>query len=836
MVGIPSTCCMCYACCGIRVQKAGEVVVEITGAQDYPHNNGRLCAKGQAAIMGLYDPYRLKTPLRRSCPEKGLHIDPGWEEISWEEALDTIAEKLKKIRREDPRQLIQAGLDFNAGLFLSTYTAAFGTPNRWVGPAGYFCGNVLHPVHYLAEGAFYGEFDLSRCQYCLLVGSQMGFLVNLNGVTLAEKMAAARARGMKVVSVDPVMSTAAAKADEWVPIRPGTDAALALGMLNLLLNEWEIYDAPFLRKYTNAPYLVGPDGSYVRDEASGKPLVLNEGTDCAQPYTEVDPAGMALLGKLTVNGLPCLPAFQLLKEHVQKYDLGMVSKVTGIPAEKIGQLAKEFGEAARIGSTIVIDGKVLPFRPVAVVWTKGAGAHKHGTMAGWALHLLNIVVGAIDVPGGILGNRTLSPLWQPREGPDGLLVPGSAYPAGGAYPGRKAGLPQALDLTELMPIAGSMDPNCEDSILHPEKYQLDYRPQLMLHVNSNFFMTTSNPNRLAEVFKKVPFMVSFSIYLNETTAFADIVLPDCQYLERLLPFPNTLGPHGLTMGPGPWYWSIQQPVVTNNSQARPWIEVFLELANRADFSSDLNIMLNNALRLKEPYRLEAEKKYTLEEISDAWSKSSFGPEHGLEWFKANGFLTREKTIEEAYPRSFLPYRIPIYLEHLIRIGRDLEGVTSQAGIPWDAGDYRPLPDWEPCLPANQGDYDLYAVNFKLPFHTFSFTSQNPWLDELASHHPSAYKIMINTDAAEARGIRDGDTIMIESRDGKVAGQARVTPGVHPEVVGLAGAFGHWAKELPVAKGKGVHFNSLLTEGPDRIDSVSGALDTCVQVRVSKVSE
>src|SRR3990170_8699192 len=105
-VWIPTVCYMCYNNCGIRVHRVNGVVVKIEGNPDNPHNRGRICAKGNAGIMNLYNPNRVLRPLRRTNPEKGIGVDPGWAEIGWDEALDDVADRLKKIREEDTRKLV----------------------------------------------------------------------------------------------------------------------------------------------------------------------------------------------------------------------------------------------------------------------------------------------------------------------------------------------------------------------------------------------------------------------------------------------------------------------------------------------------------------------------------------------------------------------------------------------------------------------------------------------------------------------------------------------------------------------------------------------------------
>src|SRR3990170_2087305 len=124
-VWIHSICEMCKGDCGILVHRVDGVIVDIKGDPDCPNSRGKNCAKSIAGIMQLYDPNRVKTPLKRTNPEKGLGIDPGWVRISWDEALDILKEKLTKIRKEDPRKLAWAEIGEESGFF----PAVFGTPN-----------------------------------------------------------------------------------------------------------------------------------------------------------------------------------------------------------------------------------------------------------------------------------------------------------------------------------------------------------------------------------------------------------------------------------------------------------------------------------------------------------------------------------------------------------------------------------------------------------------------------------------------------------------------------------------------------------------------------------
>jgi len=262
-------------------------------------------------------------------------------------------------------------------------------------------------------------------------------------------------------------------------------------------------------------------------------------------------------------------------------------------------------------------------------------------------------------------------------------------------------------------------------------------------------------------------------------------------------------------------------------------EVLLELAHRAGFAEDLYRIMN-AHSLKAPFALDPAGKYTWEELLDRQIKSKFGPEMGLDWFKKHGHHKVERQVEEKYPSAFLNVRFPVYFENMIRAGKEVEEVTKELGIEWDTKDYQAVLNWRPC-PAysEEPQDDLYAVNYRVPIHSGTHSTENPWLNELGKHHPSTYKILINSATADRKGIKDGDTIQVQSEAGEVVGTVKVTEGVHPEVVGIAGGFGALSKGRPIARGMGVHFNTLLPIDSARTDPISGGLDSCVRVTVSK---
>jgi anaerobic selenocysteine-containing dehydrogenase len=256
----------------------------------------------------------------------------------------------------------------------------------------------------------------------------------------------------------------------------------------------------------------------------------------------------------------------------------------------------------------------------------------------------------------------------------------------------------------------------------------------------------------------------------------------------------------------------------------------MELAERMGFLGHIYEMMNN--QLKAPYKLDPTKKYSVEEIYDRQIKSKFGEDKGLEWFKENGCQSSKMTVDEVFPRTWLTVRFPLYFENMLRAGRRVAEVTETMGLKdWDVSDYKALPDWKPC-PAyeEKSERDLYAFNFRVPTHTFSFTADNAWLAELAEFNPYAQKVIINTETAKRNGIKDKDRVYVESAVGKVSGIAKVTECVHPETVGISGHFGSLCKSKPVSYGKGANIGNLL---PIEIDPVSAGVDSCVRVKVYK---
>ncbi len=820
---IQSVCKMCLHGCGIRVRVKDGVVVKIEGDPTNPDNLGKLCAKGQAGIMRHYDPSRFRSPLKRTNPQKGPGVDPHWQEISWDEALDIVTEKLKKIRETDPRKFIASIGDFQR-IFNWGWGAVFGSPHFFT-TVGQYCGAAYHPINGMVDASFAAINDYEYCNYWIQIGCGDGFSSHLHLAGSAKRMADARVnRGMKVVIVEPRLSQGAAKADEWIPIRPATDRAFVLGMMHVLVHELGVYDRQFLKHHTNAPYLVGPDGYIARDKASGKALIWDPLDDEAKTFDEATIRDFALEGSYAVDGFTCRPAFQVFKTMLEEHPPERMSQICTVPAETIRRIAKEFGEAARIGSTIVVDGVELPYRPAAVNFYRGALSHKDGGLDNMTYKLINILVGNIDVPGGHLG-VPLDPrgFWI-APGEDGMLKPQVHMlhpPFPFSFP------PNSSQLLEYFPIGMDAGHLNAETLLNPQKYHIDFEPEAMLLYHSNPLWNMPSTRKIQKIFEKMKFIVAIDVVPNESNEWADIILPDHTYLESTCLV--SLEPPVVTDD------ALRQPVVPPMHNTRDATDILTELADRLGFLGGWNDLHNFALGLvNDPEQLLGpDKRYTMEERMDRMAKARYGGDCGLAWFKEHGHRVRRKTAQEQY----MPYgklRIPFYFEFVKKMGAELRQNLELHGVQWDYSSYVPLPFWRSSpLHDAAPRYDLYAIGFKSPELNFEENVTIPWVYELIHKLPSHMGVLINPATARARGIEDGDLIAIESVEDEILGVARLTEGMHPETVAISNGITRWVNH-PTIKYRATHFNALLPSSLEHTDYFTGAFETTARVAVRKI--
>jgi len=842
---IPSVCWHCSAACNILVHRVNGVVIKTEGnPAEGSLGRGKICARGNAPIMRIYNPYQVKTPLKRTNPVRARKnpdtgeweiTDPGWVEISWDEALDTVAQKLKKIRADNPNKFVQMdGWNIKETHGVNQFYRAFGTINRITAYGGMQCGAGMHFASHIFHRAGSTRSDYSHNKYTISVTGAGGVDIAKAAADVAWEWKAARERGAKSIVVDPRYSISATKADEWIPMRPGTGASFActLAMINIIVNELKIYDVDCLKEHTNAPYLIGPDGFYVRaseplmpdpsrkDIELGPPLIWDAVDEMAKPWNDETIKDFALEGNYVVNGVQCQPAFQLLKDHVKQYTPEWAAEISDIPAETLRRLAKEYIEAAQIGSTIVIDGYEFPYRPVTIgrnYQPFSSRNRHHQVLLNFSGAILELLAGSMELPGGRLGGATdmsCNPV-------DGVLLPHDHTAYRFKWP------PDLYQFDTFYPLGYKTWSFFWLQLLDKEKYHCPYDVEALSVMGANPIMTGGSPDIGMEAFTKLPFVWALAYHLDEPCEMSDIVMPE----------PGWTGRYNRSNG-------LRQPLLEQPlyDQRAPE-DILAELAVRIGMLEDWNKRLNSGLRLKEENELDLETRYTWEEVMDRDLKQGNGAEYGLEWFKEHGIKKAEP--EPGYTRYGYYHnpklRFPFYWDYIKWCGEELKRDLDAVGVthphPEVYDDYVALPFWrESAIEDAPPEYDLWAINWKGNLMAMGMTVDNPWLYEIMERFdPYAMYMMINTETAAARGIKDNDLVVVESGNTglKVEVEARVTECIHPRTVAIGGQYGRYSPHMSAISREGPHYNRLNSIEPKYTDPLSCAFDIGAKVKVYK---
>lgn len=852
---VPTTCNMCFNNCSIKAHVVDGTVVELTGNPDSPIGSGHICAKGAAGIMQLYDPARITKPLKRTNPKKGFDEDPGWEEISWDEAYDTIVQKFGEAAAKDPK--LNMGASMVAGLIGSVWRSltlgcAFGVSE---GTSSDICGAGVHICEFLLTGDGNAMPDYDNVDYLIQFGTQAGTATRHGFNMTADKFARRRAEdGLRLVNFDPHMSAGAEKADLWVPIRPGSDAAAALAMAYVFIHELDLIDRDYLVERTNAPALVDPATQRVlRAEGSNKSLYWDEAANAAKPYDECEKP--ALEGEYEVDGVKCHTAFSVLKEHIREMTPEWAEDITTVPAATLHQVAEEFGRAARIGETIEIEGKTYRRRGAAVDIFSGLSRHKHSILNVWACLQLNTLIGATNSVGGFIGFATKCHGWadnNPTAGfdlgiweEDGFIecnslmigAPNSFY----KIIRERDYTPTTQGLLELQPLS-------EDghfvhmAMADPDLYHTT-RPRNLFWYACNPIKWWANVEEQVKVYQDMDFIVGVDIYLNDMSYFSDIMLPEACYLERYDVLPQFYMNHRMIGSlDTPWTLAMWQPVVEPKDGAPGFMEIYAEIADRAGANEFFIPAVCGLYRVKEEYMFPTDQKLDVEQFIDAVYKSNIDEEHGLQWFKDNGGVyTYPRKVDEMYIwDAEAPGRIPFYWDFMLEAKEKVEAKVAELDIPWETDDYIPLPEWRPGVEfyADDPAYDIFPVYYTNASNTDTWTVQNAWLNEVNEEDGITYLIEMNTATAAEKGLASGDTVRLTSTPGyTVEGRLVVTEGIHPECVSsVVGTWDAKSKYLTIAQGKGVNLVTLIPgQDPKRMDHIVSAFDQLIRVKVEKVS-
>jgi phenylacetyl-CoA:acceptor oxidoreductase len=887
----------CYQCVAgpdlLKVEVENGVATRIESNYDIEDEHpgkGRVCVKAYGLIQKTYNPHRIQQPMKRTNPLKGRDHDPGFVPISWDEAFDIVAAKLKEIRGKglmDESGFPRLAASFGGGGTPTQYMGTFPALLSAWGPAdlGYGAGQGVKCYH---SEHLYGEFwhraflvvpDTPRCRFVISCGNNVEAQGGVVGVS---RQADARERGLKRVQVEPHLSVTGALSAEWLPIKPKTDAAFLYALIHRIVHErgWaEVCDLPFLGRDTNAPYLVAPNGYYLREPASGKPLIWDADAGAAKPF-DAEIGEPALEGSFTYSGTEVGADDELWEhqavevkpaDHMAPYSPEWAAAECDIPAERIRQIADEYLAHACVGQTIEIEGKTLPYRPVAVMLGKTVNNGWGGYNACWARTLLACLVGALEVAGGMLGtnvklvrpahNRLLSA----TPGPDGFMDhPFNETTREGwqRNPHIRNAYRTLVPLAADSPWSAALGPAHLPWLFQkkpPDHWPKQTKPDLWICYRTNPSISSWNAPEVAERVAEFPFVVAFAYTHDETNHMADILLPEATDLEglQLIRLGGTKFIENFWKHEG---WTIRQPVADAGVDCKDMTDIATELAKRVGLLEEYNEAINRGgagMRLKSnayDYGLEPDQAYDREEIWDRVCKAashdlSGGAEvHDLAWFKDNAFMLAPFAELEwfLYPRMKelgLRFELP-YQERIKRHGTQLANRLHEIGIEWwdkQLEEYEPLPSYQrfPDIWINYArevgrdpeEFPFWALTARSMQYSWGANVGIPLINEVAQNVAGHKGVIINKATARELGLEEGDPVVIESVAGVTKGYAVLRQGIRPDTVLMIGQFDHWA--TPFAKDLELPSLNSLTSLALSLTDATGSSADIARVKISK---
>ena len=717
---IPTVCGQCTGGCGILARIIDGWAVNIVGNPLHPVNRGTLCPKGIASLQGLYDPDRIRTPLKRS----GRRGEGRWQPVSWDEALSIVTESLRKLRKNgEPHRLVLLGGRYRGlmrGLW-ERFLETFGSPNyidnqfQWEGPTmeGLYLTQGIHSLP---------AYDFENVRYILSFGSDLleSYWSPVQALSAYGQFRRGNSeRRGKLVQIEPRLSVTGIKADEWLPIQPGTEGLLALGIANMMIKE----------------------GLYHKEFVAS----LSSGFE-----NWTDPSGKEHLG---------------FKEFVlSEYDSDVVSRRTGVPVDSIIRLAREF---ASNQPSIAIGFRDRPFQQMAV-------------------SILNGLAGNIDASGGLLVPRTVPLQSLPPFGKDAVAEKGLRVERIDGVKKSSVMLQQPYFFARN---AASGKP---------------YRPEALFIYYSNPLFSNPNPDLFLKAFVEIPLIVSFSPYMDDTTLFADLILPDHTPLERWQDDPVSLNKGFPVLG-------IRQPIVEPLYQTKATGDILLQITKS----------LGGEIQKAFPWSdFKEVLLYGIKGVFDAKRGDVFGLQFEQAWtrlLERGGWAAPSyKTFDEFWKQLQEKggWWDPIYdFKEWDRVFRTptkkfefyAQGLKqTHPPLAYDPKDVSFFPHWEESEKrTDKKEYPFHLNIFRTMTLTGSRNANQPWLQaSVGSYVFERWEtwVEINPETAKRLGVEDKDWVWVESPKAKIKARAILYKGAMPEVASIPFGEGHksggrWSENL-----------------------------------------
>jgi anaerobic selenocysteine-containing dehydrogenase len=796
---VASTCQGCTAWCPIEIFVQDGRATRVRGNQLSKANNGYVCPRGHLILQQTYDPDRIKVPMKRTNPAKGRGIDPKFVPITWDEALDMVADKMIELRKaNEPHKFMYMRGRYSptsTELLYGTVPKVFGSPNGMSHSS--ICAEAEKMGPGYTQGYFgYRDYDMANTQ-CMVIWGCDPLSSNRQVPNTINKFGDILDRGT-VIAIDPRFSTSAAKAHEWLPLKPGTDGALASAIAHVILTEG-LWNEEFVGKFTDGVNRFKVDATV--DEAT---------------FEEKETYGLVKWWNLALKD--ATPAW--------------AEKETLIPAEQIVRVARIMAKAAPA---------------TAVYMGPGVAMNPRGTYTSLAVYALNGLVGSIDAPGGVLQSQKL---------------PLADFPEIDAYKdetAKKFGKEKKIDgrgakdmpvVMKGKPGGGVVTNNIANGMLKDPG-----AIKVILSSWTNFNFSCTGAHRWDEAMAKVPFFAHMVTNASEATQFADIVLPaTCAPTEKLSIITNNANMHG--------HASIQQPVGKTLWDVKPEeTEVVWLLAEKLKQKGFPNLYDYYATEFKDPET--GKNPTNAKEFAEIAAKMTVAPLWTTEvkgdkitsWedFRKKGVCNTSKY---AYKKNWGKFKTETkkfefyseslkkpLLAHAEKHKTTVDDILAVSGYVAQ-GELAFVPHYEP--PKRHGSVSEYP---------FDFIDHKSRLNrEGRSQNLTSYQefkkvdngdtgwddvVKMNPVDVAKLGLKDGDKVRISSVTGSGVVTLKSWEGVRPGTVAKCYGQGHWAygrvaaKDYAKAIPRGVNNNEIMVDDYDRLSGSTARNGGFTGVKIEK---
>jgi anaerobic selenocysteine-containing dehydrogenase len=793
---VPTGCAGCTSWCSLEANVVGGRVIKVRGNALSKVNGAANCPRSHMSILQLYDPDRIKVPMKRTNPVKGKDEDPGFVPITWDEAADIMAEKIMELRENNETHKFAVFRGRYTQLNENIYgrvPAIIGSPNNISHSS--ICAEAEKFGPYYAQGYWnYRDYDLNNTTYALLWGvdpisanRQISYYLSAWGDLLDRA---------KVAVVDPRLSASASKADEWLPVKPGQDGALATAMAHVILTEglW--------------------NREFVGDFADGSNKFVAGETVNEDSFNENYTYGLVKWWNLE------------LKDRTPQW----AAEKTGLPVEQIIRVAREFAEAG--------PGAICYMGGGAVMQTRGA----YNSMA---VYSLNGLVGSIE-------QTVIQGASVPHQGlPDNAdFIDEIANANRGKQKIDQRGYKELPALASGRSGGGVVTNRIADAIIAEDPYDL----KVIIAYWCNFNFSCPETERWHKAMAKVPFLAHIVTHDSEMSRYADLLLPSTHHMFEqwgyLTQKGNTYTHAWLARPMIEKFWDVK------NAETEVMWLLGEKLADKG-FSNLLDYFksVKDPETGREPTNGQEFEEYAvkhrLRPIWDPAEYKSGDKFNGWEDFKTAGvwnsapykfkerwgnFATSTKQFE------FYSETLKEALQgHAEKHNTTIDNIL--AATDYDvSGDRAFVPHYEePLIRGDQNEYPLVLVDTKSRFNREGRSANCICYYEFKDVDPGDERnkdvAKINPRDAAALGIRDGDLIKVQSTVGEIQCYAKLWEGTMPGTLIKTYGQGHWAYGRVAAEDferripRGGNSNDIIAADYDRL---SGSTTYYASTRVKVV--